>query len=64
MADQLGYVSAAALNASIKRRLGMTGREALERGGYPYLLDCFDRLLRERGAARRWTPEGLFRIKH
>lgn len=64
VADRLGYASAGALNASIKRGLGMTTREVLERGGYPYLLDRFDRLLRERGATRRWTPEGLFRIKH
>ncbi len=64
VADRLGYASAAALNASIKRGLGMTAREVLERGGYPYLLDRFDRLLRAGGAARRWTPEGLFRIKH
>ncbi|MBA3318521.1 MAG: hypothetical protein H0T50_10580 [Gemmatimonadales bacterium] len=64
VADRLGYASAGALNASIKHSFGMTAREVLERGGYPYLLDRFDRLLRERGAARRWTPEGLFRIKH
>jgi len=64
VAGRLGYASAAALNASIKRGLGMTTREVLERGGYPYLLDRFDRLLRAGGATRRWTPEGLFRIKH
>lgn len=64
VADRLGYASAAALNASIKRVVGMTTREVLERGGYPYLLDRFDRLLRAGGASRRWTPEGLFRLKH
>ncbi len=64
VADRLGYATAAALNASIKRRLRMTAREVLERGGYPYLLDRFDHLLRAGGASRRWTPEGLFRIKH
>lgn len=64
VADRLADSSAAALNASIKLRLSMTAREVLERGGYPYLLDRFDQVLRAGGASRRWTPEGLFRIKH
>lgn len=64
VADRLAYSSAAALSASIKLRLNMTARDVLERGGYPYLLDRFDQLLRASGASRRWTPEGLFRIKH
>lgn len=64
VADRLAYPTAAALNASIKLRLSMTAREVLERGGYPYLLDRFDRLLRASGASRRWTPEGFFRVRH
>lgn len=62
-AARLGYASSTALTASAKNVLGMTVGEILERGGYAYLLDRFDRLLRDRGAARRWTPEGLFRIQ-
>jgi len=64
VADKLGYSSAAALNASIRLRLNMTAREVLERGGYPYLLDRFDQLLRASGASRHWNPEGFFRISH
>ncbi len=62
VAGRLAYHSAAALNASFKLRVGMTAREVLERGGYPYLLERFDQVLRASGASRRWPPEGFFRI--
>jgi hypothetical protein len=64
VADQLGFGSAAALNSTIKRTVGMTTGEVLERGGYPHLLDRFDQLLRRGGAVRRWTPEGLTLTAH
>jgi AraC-like DNA-binding protein len=64
VADQLGFGSAAALNSTIKRTVGMTTGEVLERGGYPHLLDRFDQMLSRGGAVRRWTPEGLMRTAY
>lgn len=64
VADQLGFRSAGALNSTIKRTVGMTTGEVLERGGYPHLLDRFDELLQRGGAVRRWTPEGLLRTAY
>ncbi|MDQ3427633.1 MAG: helix-turn-helix domain-containing protein [Gemmatimonadota bacterium] len=56
VASLLGYGSAAALNASIKRHVKLPSGMVLEEGGYPYLLDSFDRLLRAHAARRRWHP--------
>jgi len=56
VASLLGWGSAADLNASIKRHVKLPSGMVLERGGYPYLLDAFDHLLRAHGARRRWHP--------
>jgi helix-turn-helix protein len=52
VAHDLGYSSAAALQVSIRRHLGLTSGELLERGGYSFFLQRFERALLEGGAVR------------